>query len=1304
MSAARPQPSAATLDPGVLQQVPQAIAAFLARQGLGRRGAGAAPEQEAAILALGLIALAAADSEAVLARFFQLLVPLLAKTPQEIDALSRFATSDDARALMRQLFPASSYEATPVIVGPVVDPGPTPVPLGPGPSTPVDPHAKRPEDVNPPPPRPARWAWLRLWQRALEIARSLVNSARSGAERSGSEQARLVRKRLMDVGPRFSLVLAGADDPGAGAPRQRRTAITLSSWEDAGMRLDVPRTVKATLAHGGLFQPRWRPLRRGTEYLFLAQALGLRDLEQERLQLLFDQLCAAGARVARYFYLSDPRQLRDYSTAGDGTFRPIDLATVAERHPHSRLIFVSSGREFLHPFTRRPLGWTQALAAWPRRNLLTPLPAQSWSRIETALQDELQFSVRPATQQSLLDVSASAGAQPKVAAQPSASADDLQGLVGTSDLRYLTDFSPPASEQSALIARLRAYLGERGFRWLALCACYPELNLSLTRYLRTLISPSPGADADDDLLARLVSLTWFRHGVLPAWLRRRVMADLPQAERNELRQSVARMLAEARVARSARPQGRVVLPIWQQQDGGATSGSEFDAVTVDFLIDGPTADIDPLLRLPPEPAGAPEQARPEPPVTKSEPARPQPDAPPPERPHLRPSPSPAKRLRIFISSAGDVASERQRATLVIQRLASEYSRYFALEPYLWEHEPMLASGHFQDAMESPADFDIFLLIVWSRLGTPLPEKTATREYRGSDGRAPISGTEWEFEQALKAFRENGKPDLLVFRNRSEIRLPAGHPEDLDRASAGMETLDAFWRRHFSERGTFAAAHAEYRTLEEFSRQLEDSLRKLIDRRVEELGVRPAWVGRPFRGFQSYEFEDAPIFFGRDAEVVAATDQLRKNAAAGHPFLLVIGASGCGKSSLVKAGIVPRLMTGFGGTTFPRRVTFRPGTWRSDLIHGLARALTQAGDGGTGIPELPGPGRDPEVLEQILRKRGEFERNLRMAKERSGITEGAMLILVIDQLEEIFTLAAQEDRDRFVELLVDMARSGAIWVIATLRADFWARAQQFPDLRALAEESGLFGLIPPSHAGLAEIVRKGAEVAGLSFERDLDAILVESAARAPGSLPLLSFTLDQLYELARSQGKTTLSLADYHSLGGIEGALVQTADRVLAQVPDQARQALPQVLRALTTISDEHAIIARVVPLSSLPQSTPTHQLVDAFIAARLLVVDRDVDGGESVRLAHDALVNHWQRGKDQIAADRRDLATRSWIARLMARWQERGRSPDLLLRDPDLADAIDLLKRWGGEIDPEMRAFIEASRRSRLPFWRRWTA
>ena len=124
--------------------------------------------------------------------------------------------------------------------------------------------------------------------------------------------------------------------------------------------------------------------------------------------------------------------------------------------------------------------------------------------------------------------------------------------------------------------------------------------------------------------------------------------------------------------------------------------------------------------------------------------------------------------RIFISSPTDVNPERRRAALVIEKLAKDYARFFEIVPVLWETEPMFASGHFQDALVPPSESDILILILWSRLGTPLPERTEKRPYHGIDGRVPVTGTEWEFEDALRSNKSRGVPDLLAYRKRARV--------------------------------------------------------------------------------------------------------------------------------------------------------------------------------------------------------------------------------------------------------------------------------------------------------------------------------------------------------------------------------------------------------------------------------------------------------------------------------------------------------------------------------------------------------
>jgi len=682
-----------------------------------------------------------------------------------------------------------------------------------------------------------------------------------------------------------------------------------------------------------------------------------------------------------------------------------------------------------------------------------------------------------------------------------------------------------------------------------------------------------------------------------------------------------------------------------------------------------------------------------------------------------------RRLRVFISSPGDVPDERLRADLVVDKLAQDYGRFFRFESFRWEHEPMLASGSFQDAIEPPSVFDIVILILWSRLGTPLPERTGLREYHGLDDRSPVTGTEWEFEEALKAARASGAPDILAFRNVSPAPIET---LDLDIQASRLgqlQALNAFWQRHFADRGVFLAAYDTYRTLEEFAERLERALRNLIERRIREGGGEqqaddaPIWLAAPFRGLEAYEFEHEPIYFGRDALVAKAAEQFAAQARAGSAFLLVSGASGSGKSSLVKAALVPRLMKPqrIAGAVFLRRLVFRPSDGGNDLMLGFVEALVRdTGGKGLGLPELIGPGQTPQLLAEHLRAGpdaagfvfGGAIGRVTEAGRRAGQVlafEEAKLILAIDQLEELFTIAAigAGEARVFIRLLAALAHSGAVWVVATMRSDFWHRAAEIPELVALCEGQGRVDVAAPSPAEIAEMIRKPAEAAGLSFEPDpgsglrLDAVLAEHATAAPGVLPLLSFTLEALYvQDVEIAGGRVLTHATYDALGGLEGAIATRADRTVSGLTQPAQDALPLVLRSLATVSSgtDHVAVARTVPLDTFPAGSDERALVDALIAARLLVGSSD--GAEAtVRLAHEALINRWERARQLLADSRRDLETRVLVERQQARWASANpvHRRMLLLRDLDLATAVDLDRRWGTELAPPLRDYVALS-------------
>ncbi len=684
-----------------------------------------------------------------------------------------------------------------------------------------------------------------------------------------------------------------------------------------------------------------------------------------------------------------------------------------------------------------------------------------------------------------------------------------------------------------------------------------------------------------------------------------------------------------------------------------------------------------------------------------------------------------KPLRIFISSPGDVSAERRRSALVVESLKKEFARFFDISAYLWEHEAMLATGHFQDVIAPPSQSDIVVLILWSRLGTPLPERSGTREYKGIDGRSPVTGTEWEYEDALAANRSKGAPDLLVYRSNREPQISLRDPGKKALAEGQWNALESFWSRYFQAGGVFLSAYHGFDDLEDFGDMLEAHLRQLIRSRIEkgriEAGadVRATWMQSPFRGLSSYDFEHAPIFFGRGAAQLKAVEQVVRNANDGRAFLLVLGASGSGKSSLVRAGLLPNLFARgvADGAGLWRRVIFKPGDADGNLFGGLVRALTENRvKDGVGLPELLGPGVTAEQVEAALRRSlddpsfvfapamGKVTHEARADGRIMG-HESAKLALVLDQLEEIFTDPAisTEERNSFIRLIAALTKTGMVWVIGSMRSDFWHRAAASPELVALADGTGRMDLLPPSQAELAEMIRRPASAAGLTFEDHsetrigLDAVIAEEASRDPGSLPLVSFVLDALYKADVEKGKGgVLTYCTYEALGGIRGAIATRAEEILSAQPADVQGALPSVLRALVTVDgdrDQNAT-ARMTPLTAFPAGSPRRALVDAFLnpSARLLIADGD--GGEArVRVAHEALINHWSRAREQINRDRRDLETRARLEEDEALWRAApaAEKSARLLDGLTLEEGKDLVGKWADELPQSLKDYIAES-------------
>lgn len=670
-------------------------------------------------------------------------------------------------------------------------------------------------------------------------------------------------------------------------------------------------------------------------------------------------------------------------------------------------------------------------------------------------------------------------------------------------------------------------------------------------------------------------------------------------------------------------------------------------------------------------------------------------------------------VRIFISSPADVRPERLKAEQIVARLDREFAYHFHVQVVLWEREPLVATHHFQDPknIPEPRGTDVVVVILWSRLGVLLPED----RFRGAISGEPVTGTEWEFEDALAGARERGVPELLFYRKTLEPIAGLGDGAAVRRQLEQMATVERFIARWFraADGQSFTAASHTFETTAEFEQQLYDHLRALLERRAgaaaQQVAIR--WHQAPFRALLPYEYEHAPVFFGRTRARNELRELLAAQIARGTAFVLVFGASGSGKSSLVKAGLLPDLaLPGMiGRAALVRRAAMRPSDLGGDPLAALAASILSP----TALPELAGLQYSREQLVSLLKAAPSeaalpIRQGLAEAGKAAGLTDigEARLVVVVDQLEELFTIdqVAEHDRMRFVTAIEALAKCGLVWVVATMRSDFFDRLETMPLLAALSAE-GRFVLLPPTEAEIGQIIRQPAQEAGLRFEHDaasgvsLDETILQAASHDRGALPLLSFLLDQLW--LKRDGAGLLTFAAYRELGGLEGAIGRRAETVFQAQPQAVQRALAQLLRKLAKIEGARPV-ARAVPVSLLAAGSPERTLAEAFLdpAARLLVSDGDPNQAQ-LRLAHEALLTHWPRARDQIAADIRDLELRDRLEVEAEEWRtapRREKAGRVRVGLP-LAEARALLTRWGSDLPEAVRNFITASRRAAR--WRR---
>ncbi len=439
-------------------------------------------------------------------------------------------------------------------------------------------------------------------------------------------------------------------------------------------------------------------------------------------------------------------------------------------------------------------------------------------------------------------------------------------------------------------------------------------------------------------------------------------------------------------------------------------------------------------------------------------------------------------------------------------------------------------------------------------------------------------------------------------------------------------------------------------------------------RTLETGDEPPTPGSPpFKGLEYFDEADAALFFGRGLLSVKLVSRI-----SAERFLAVVGASGSGKSSLVRAGVLPNLRAQTTPAWAVRTLT--PG---ARPIEALALAMTE------GLPVHETAAAADSLASD--------DRALHLLARRllGAMAAGARLLIVIDQLEELFTLCREEsERSRFIaNILHATATDGPVSILVTIRADFYDALAQYDLRTVVAEHQEYIG--PMSVDELREAIEEPARAGGWEFAPGLVELILHDVGEEPGALPLLSHALLETWRRRRG---TTMTLKAYAESGGVRGAIARTADRVYGGELDAEQQRVARaIFLRLTELGEGTQDTRRRAALDELAgqsesENEVTREVVAKLVDARLVTV-----GEASIEVAHEALIREWPTLREWLSENREGLRLHHHLTRAAEEWQLLDRDPSALYRGARLAGAQDWASANGPVLSSRENEFLSAS-------------
>lgn len=629
-------------------------------------------------------------------------------------------------------------------------------------------------------------------------------------------------------------------------------------------------------------------------------------------------------------------------------------------------------------------------------------------------------------------------------------------------------------------------------------------------------------------------------------------------------------------------------------------------------------------------------------------------------------------VTILVSASIDVPEEQNRARHIIDALSMRFSdiHFRAVEFSDLAIPPNTSSKERMQWLLANRAVDVVVAIVWARLA-----KLSCSERGGSK-----NSLEHELDITTDANKHSGgkRPVILPFIREDED----GFAKKLKDDSRDLNSIELMLHE---KRETEKFVSDKFTNCIQYhdEDQFEDLLKAHLGSVITTLCKNEApveWVESPYRGLQVFDVRHEPIFCGRESETRELLQRLRDQDSRGCAFVVIVGASGAGKSSLARAGVAGTIRQSglYNGRVWKLAIiepskasddSLNNSTFLSKLLSLLLDEITDA------IPELERLGfgfdclahandaKSAQITKDAFRNIGSIGTH----DPKFVPANPTCLLLIIDQMEDLWKQAgvSPTDIEKFLVAVEMLASTGHVFVLSTLRSDTYHDAQLSESFLRLKGDRGHFDLRPPDVGAIERLINDPAKKSGVKFEvatEKLNERILNDAAKIRNALPLLEFTLAHLYK-HRNRSKNELTFSEYINLGGVEGAIAKRAEEEFESLPRDVQDELPNILSALLSINTtQNAVVRRRVHIDSITRTPQQSDLVSALVIAHFLITD---DGGSSpvVFLAHDSLLSNWNRISGWISDNRNNLKIRARIEEQEERWRASNFDETLLIPD-----------------------------------------